>query len=180
MTLPSARTYGGWLALVRFLTGAIWLTHGVPKFLHSDRFMPPNGSFATYVQSGVAATSGPYHDFLANVVAPNAGVFAELVRLGEVCVGVSLVLGLFTRLGAFVGILLPLNYLAARGGLGSASAWGAADGCIMLLSAISFVLPTGRVAGLDAFFLKRRSPRRVTVVPEVVPERPLDRPSAPP
>jgi uncharacterized membrane protein YphA (DoxX/SURF4 family) len=176
--LPSSRTYGAWLALVRVLTGAIWLTHGVPKFLRSDLFMPPNGFFATYVQRGVAGTTGPYHDFLANVVQPNAGVFAELVRLGEVCVGISLVLGMFTRLGGFVGILLPLNYLAARGGFGSASEWGAMDGCMMLLSAINFVLPTGRVAGIDSL-LTRRSPRRQVVVPEVVPERPLDGPSAP-
>jgi thiosulfate dehydrogenase (quinone) large subunit len=178
VNLPSSRTYAGWLALVRFLTGVMWLTHGVPKFLHSDRFMPPSGLFATYVQHGVTSTTGPYHDFLANVVQPNAGLFAELVRLGEVCVGISLLLGLLTRLGGFVGILLPLNYLAARGGFGSVSEWGALDGSMMLLSAISFVLPTGRVAGIDGLFT-RRSPRRQVVVPEVVPERPLDRPSAP-
>jgi uncharacterized membrane protein YphA (DoxX/SURF4 family) len=100
------------------------------------------------------------------------------VRLGEVCVGISLVLGLFTRLGGFFGILLPLNYLVARGGFGSASEWASLDGCMMLLSAISFVLPTGRVAGIDAL-LTRRAPRRPVVVPEVVPERPLDGPSAP-
>ena len=178
MSLPSSRTYGGWLALVRFLTGAIWLIHGVPKFLHSDRFMPPNGAFASYVQHGMATTTGSYHNFLLNVVQPNATVFAELVRLGEVCVGISLVLGLLTRFGGFVGILLPLNYLAARGGFGSASEWASMDGCMMLLSAISFVLPTGRVAGFDALF-SRRSPRRQVVVPEIVPERPLDGPTAP-
>ena len=52
MNLPSSRTYGGWLALVRVLTGIVWLIHGVPKFLHSDRFMPPDGIFATYMQRG--------------------------------------------------------------------------------------------------------------------------------
>ena len=47
----------------------------------------------------------------------------------------------------------------------------------MLLSAISLVLPTGRVLGLDAFGARRGS-RRIVVVPEVVPERPLDGPRA--
>jgi uncharacterized membrane protein YphA (DoxX/SURF4 family) len=164
--------------LVRVLTGAMWLIHGVPKFVHSDRFMPPNGFFASYLQQGIAGGSGPYRDFLLNVVQPNAGIFAELVRLGEVCVGISLVLGLFSRLGGFVGIVLPLNYVAARNGLGSFSEWATADGALMLLSAISFVLPTGRVAGCDAL-LTRRTPRRATVVPEVVPERPLQGPTAP-
>jgi uncharacterized membrane protein YphA (DoxX/SURF4 family) len=175
--LPSSRVYGGWLALMRILTGGIWLIHGVPKFLNSAQFMPPTGVFATYLQNGVTKTTGPYHDFLVNTVTPNAALFAELVRFGEVCVGISLLLGLFSRLGGLVGILLPLNYLAARGGLGTLSEWSSIDGCLMLLSALSFVLPTGRVAGLDALLL-RPSVRRTTVVAEVVPERPLDGPTA--
>ncbi|HLY02752.1 MAG TPA: TQO small subunit DoxD [Candidatus Cybelea sp.] len=178
MKLPSSRVYGGFLALVRFLTGGIWLIHGVPKFLHSAQFMPPAGVFATYLQAGIVKTTGPYHGFLVNAVAPNATVFAELVRFGEVCVGISLLLGLFTRIGGFVGVLLPLNYLAARGALGTLSGWSSIDGCLMLLSALSFALPTGRVAGLDAL-MSRPSVHRSTVVAELVPERPLDGPTAP-
>jgi uncharacterized membrane protein YphA (DoxX/SURF4 family) len=179
MKLPGSRVYGGWLALVRILTGGIWLVHGIPKFLNSAQFMPPGGAFSGYLQSGVVKATGPYHDFLVNTVQPNAAVFAELVRYGEVCVGISLFLGLFSRLGGFVGILLPLNYIAARGALATLSAWSSIDGCLMLLSALSFVLPTGRVAGLDAL-MSRPSVRRTTVVAEVVPERPLSGPSAPP
>jgi uncharacterized membrane protein YphA (DoxX/SURF4 family) len=177
--LPSSRAYGGWLALARFLTGGIWLVHGVPKFLHSAQFMPPAGVFATYLQNGIAKTTGPYHGFLVNTVAPNAALFAELVRFGEVCVGIALLLGLFTRIGGLFGMLLPLNYIATRGGLGTLSAWSSIDGCLLLLSALSFVLPTGRVAGLDALMF-RPSLRRTTVVAEVVPERPLEGPTAPP
>jgi thiosulfate dehydrogenase (quinone) large subunit len=179
MNLPSSRVYGGWLALVRVLTGLIWLIHGVPKFLNSSVFMPPSGFIVNYVQEGIGKTAGPYHDFLVGVVQPNIGIFAELVRLGEVCVGISLVLGLFTRLGGFFGILLPLDYMAARGALSTFTDWSSIDACMALLSAISLVLPTGRVAGLDAFFTRRRVVR-TAVVPEVVPERPLDRPTAPP
>ena len=178
MTLPSARTYAGWLAIVRTLTGALWLIHGIPKFTNSTAFMPPNGMIGVYVQRGLTLTRGPYHDFLATVVQPNISLFAELVRLGEVVAGILLFLGLFTRLGGLIGILLPLNYLAARAGLGSTSQWSAADGSMLLLSAISLVLPTGRVLGIDALFAPRRE-RKTVVVPEVVPERPLDGPSAP-
>lgn len=178
MTLPSARTYGGWLAIVRILTGALWLIHGIPKFTNSTAFMPPAGMIGTYVQRGLTITRGPYHDFLATVVQPNISLFAELVRLGEVVTGALLFLGLFTRLGGLIGIILPLNYLAARAGLGSASQWASADGSMLLLSAISLVLPTGRVMGIDALFAPRRE-RRTVVVPEVVPERPLDGPTAP-
>jgi uncharacterized membrane protein YphA (DoxX/SURF4 family) len=179
LNLPSSRTYAGWLAVVRILTGAIWLIHAIPKFTNGGVFLPPNGFFATYVQNGIAKTAGPYHDFLVNVVQPNAALFAELVRVGELCVGISLFLGLFTRLGAFFGVVLPLNYMAARGAMATVSGWSSVDGCLALLSAISLVLPTGRVAGLDSL-RSSRTPRRRAVVAEVVPERPFDGPAAPP
>ncbi|MBV8198007.1 MAG: DoxX family membrane protein [Candidatus Eremiobacteraeota bacterium] len=178
MNLPPSRTYAGWLAILRILTGFIWLIHGVPKFLRSDEFMPPNGFIVNYITTGVARTTGPYHDFLVNVVQPNIGVFAELVRLGEVCVGISLVLGLLSRLGGLVGMILTLDYMAARGGLDTFNAWSSVDACMMLLSAVNVVLPTGRFLGVGALFGRR--PARRAIVPEVVPERPLDRPTAPP
>ncbi|HEV3092817.1 MAG TPA: TQO small subunit DoxD [Candidatus Cybelea sp.] len=178
MNLPSARTYGGWLAIVRVLTGCIWLLHALPKFLKADMFLPPNGTFATYLQNGIGKTVGPYHDFLVNVVQPNALTFADMVRFGELLVGITLVLGLFTRFGALVGVALTADYIAARGGLSTANSWGSLDACLMLLSAISLVLPTGSVAGIDG--LRRpRAPRQQRVVAEVVPERPLDGPRAP-
>ena len=139
--------------------------------------MPPNGVFGQYMTQGIAKAGGPYHDFLADVVQPNALAFAELVRFGELLVGVSLALGLFSRLGGLFGVVLTLNYMAARGALTSFSGWASIDGCLMLLSAISLVLPTGRVLGIDAFWRASR-PRRTVVVPEVVPERPLDGPRA--
>ncbi len=180
MNLPSARAYGAWLAIVRILTGLIWLIHGVPKFLNSARFMPPNGVIVGYVQRGLPKTSGAYHDFLAGVVQPNIGLFAELVRLGEVCVGISLVLGLLTRVGGLVGVLLPLDYMAGRGEIGTFTDWSGLDACMLLLSAINVVLPTGRTFGVDALFVRRRTPRRQPVVAEFVPERPLQGPTAPP
>lgn len=178
--LPSSRTYGWWLAVVRVLTGLMWLIHGVPKFLNSDAFMPPNGVMAQYIQQGTTKSIGSYHDFLVNIVQPNISLFAELVRFGEVCVGLSLVFGLFTRLGGFVGIILPLNYLSARGGLGSFTTWSSTDACMLLLSAINLVLPTGRVLGVDALFGRGRPEPTPPVHVEFVEERPLNGPTAPP
>jgi thiosulfate dehydrogenase (quinone) large subunit len=177
MNLPSSRTYGTWLAVVRILTGAIWVIHALPKFLNGGSFLPPDGFFGTYLQQGIGATTGPYHDFMVNVIQPNAAIFAELVRFGELLVGISLFLGVFSRLGGFFGIVLPLNYMAARGAMVTLSGWASPDAAIALLSAISLVLPTGRVAGFDA--LGTRRARSAVVVAEVVPERPLDGPTAP-
>lgn len=178
MNLPTSRSYAGWLALVRVLTGAIWLIHAVPKFLDGAAFLPPGGFFSTFVQRGIATTTGPYHDFLATVVQPNAAIFAELVRFGELFVGISLVLGLFSRIGGFFGVVLTMDYIAGRGGFGTLDGWGSLDAALGLLSAINLVLPTGLIAGFDGLRAPRvrRKPR---VVAEVVPERPLDGPTAP-
>jgi thiosulfate dehydrogenase (quinone) large subunit len=176
--LPSSGRYAGWLALVRILTGVAWLSHGIPKFVQSAQFMPPNGFFADFVTRGVQATTGPYHTFLATSVQPYMPLFAELVRLGEVLVGISLVLGAFTRLGGLVGVLLPLNYLAARGHMFSSATLQSVDFATGLLSLISLVLPTGRFLGVDALFTRSRRPPPVRA--EFVPEPPLDRPTASP
>jgi thiosulfate dehydrogenase [quinone] large subunit len=179
MTLPSSFTYARWLAVARILTGIMWLVHGIPKFTNSDQFMPPNGFITNYIQHGLQSTSGIYHGFLAGVVAPNLGIFAELVRLGEVLVGISLLLGALTRLGGLGGVLLTLNYLAARGGLLSFNALSSIDFAMLVLSGVSLVLPTGRILGVDALFSRPRS-APATVRAEFVPEPPLDRPTAPP
>lgn len=177
--LPSPGVYAAWLAVARVVTGIMWLCHGIPKFTDSAFFLPPNGIISGYVAHGIASTTGFYHTFLLQTVQPNIGVFAELVRLGEVLVGVSLVLGALTRVGGLFGILLPLNYLAARGHLVSSATLQSPDFELLVLSALSFVLPTGRFLGVDALFGRARRPA-APVKAEFVPEPPLDRPSAPP
>jgi uncharacterized membrane protein YphA (DoxX/SURF4 family) len=178
VTQPVSRGPWAWLAIVRILTGAIWLTHAVPKFTNPGGFLPPSGAFATFLRDGIARTSGPYHDFLVNVVQPNASIFAEAVRVGELLIGISLVLGLFSRVGALFGTLLAIDYIAGRSELAEPGGWGSLAAALALLSALNFVLPTGRVAGADAL-RGGRVARRRPVVAEVVPERPMQGPTAP-
>jgi uncharacterized membrane protein YphA (DoxX/SURF4 family) len=179
-SLPSSGTYAGWLAIVRILTGFMWLSHGIPKFTQSVQFMPPSGTMADYVTRGLQTSTGVYHDFLANVVQPNLPLFAELVRLGEVVVGISLVLGALSRLGGLIGIVLTLNYIAARGHMLSSSTLQSLDFGLLVLSLICLVLPTGRALGVDALFSRRPKPASAVVRAEFVPEPPLTGPSAPP
>jgi uncharacterized membrane protein YphA (DoxX/SURF4 family) len=176
--LPSSSTYAGWLGVARILTGAMWLAHAIPKFSKSDEFMPPNGFMVMYVARGLQNTTGAYHNFLATVVQPNLPLYAELVRLGELLTGLALLFGVFTRLGGLVGMLLPLNYLAARGNILTSAALQSLDFSMFVLSAVSFVLPTGRALGVDALLAgrKRAAP---TVRAEFVPE-PGPPPQAPP
>jgi len=174
--------------VVRILTGALWLVHAIPKFVQSDDFMPPSGASVGFVAKALQSTdaTSPYHAFLANVVQPNIGIFAELARLGEVLVGVALVLGVLTRLGGLGGMFLTLNYMAAAHGFSSFAAWSTLDAAMLLLSSINLVLPTGRVLGIDMFFGKHAAPPPPTVravfvdEPQPAPPPPAPPPSVPP
>ena len=51
-----------------------------------------------------------YKSFLLDTVVPSSHVFATLTAIGEVGVGISLLFGLFTPLGAFFGLLQVVFY----------------------------------------------------------------------
>lgn len=177
MRMPSHWTYAGWFTVLRLFAGAFWLAHGISKFLNSDAYMPPSGYMPQIVQKAVISQTGFYHDFLLNVVTPNIGLFAELVRLGEVLAGCSLLLGLFTRLGGFAGCFLALNYMGLNAEFSSWTTIGSLDAVAFVLSFMMIAVPAGRVAGIDALLFRRPTVRKDVLIPEVVEEPP---PAAPP
>lgn len=162
MKLLSDRTYAFWLALVRIFMGIFWIAHALPKFT-TGFFMPPGGIFGKMAQSGAANSTGAYHDLLVNVVIPNIDVFANIVRFGEMLVGVLLLLGLLTRLGGLGGMLLLANYMLVQGEMSSLQGWTSLDGLAFAVCALNFVVPTGRMIGFDAFLARPK----VEVVPPV-------------
>ena len=181
MKLPSSSTYAFWLAIFRIYTGAFWLMHGIPKFTHGQDFMPPGGMMNGFLNSAITHTSGPYQWFLSYIVLPNASIFAEFVRLGEVVTGLLLFLGLFTRLGAVIGILLSLNYMTASGDLSHLSVMlSGLNSAALMLSLINLVLPTGRVLGIDGLLARSRGSATPAADKAVfVDEPPMRGPTAP-
>ena len=86
----------------------------------------------------------------------NESVACRLVTAGEICVGASLLLGCFTRAGAFVGLFLVLNYFfgigMARGGAMLAQQQTFA------VSLVIFILSNpGRVLGLDGLLFRGKA-----------------------
>ena len=181
---PAAHwSYATLFTLVRIYAGCFWLAHGVPKFLNGGSFMPPDGFMLQMVKQAAASQTGFYHGFLVAVVIPNAGIFAQLVRLGEVLTGCSLLFGFFSRFGGLVGCFLALNYMAARGEFSSWTTLGSLDAAAFVFSFCALVLPLGRIAGIDALLRPARRPAAVapapsaqTVVPEFVDEPPAPHP----
>lgn len=156
MKLLSDRTYAFWLALLRIFLGIFWITHALPKFT-TGFFMPPNGIFGQMAQRGATNSTGAYHDLLVNVVIPNIYVFANLVRFGEMLVGVLLLFGFLARLGGLGGMLLLTNYMLVQGEMTSFAGWATLDGLAFAVCALNFVVPTGRMIGFDAFLARPKA-----------------------
>ncbi|HEY2780707.1 MAG TPA: TQO small subunit DoxD [Steroidobacteraceae bacterium] len=96
-----------------------------------------------------------YRPFLSNVVLPHLDLFTKLVLIGEIYVGVAMLLGLTTRLAAAVSIFMLLNYWFAKSSVLGIPGIDTAD---LVLSILVLATAAGRVFGLD-LFLHRRYPR---------------------
>jgi uncharacterized membrane protein YphA (DoxX/SURF4 family) len=153
--LPSSEKYAAWLAVFRIYAGIFWLTHGIPKLL-SPNFA---GGMAGMISQMSSGTSGPYHDFLQNVVLNNTSLFSHLVAWGETLTGVSLLLGVLTPAGGIVGMFLALNYFLMKGSYSQIMGLGGLDFSALMLSFINVVLPTGLKWGIDGMFNRSRVAR---------------------
>ena len=110
-----------WL-VVRLWLGYQWLNAGYQKIWGAERSAFWFGSGAGvkgFASAGVAgsatgkggASYGWWAGFLHNFVIPNASWIAKLVSLGELLIGVALILGLLTGFAAAAGLLLNLTYM---------------------------------------------------------------------
>ena len=110
-----------WL-VVRVWLGYQWLNAGYQKIWGSEHsaFWFGNGAAVKgFAAAGVAgsasgkggASYGWWAGFLHNFVIPNASWIGKLVALGELLIGVALILGLLTGVAAFAGLLLNLTYM---------------------------------------------------------------------
>ena len=110
-----------WLA-VRLVLGYWWINAGYQKIWGSEKagFWFGGGAgvkgFATAGVLGSAtgksgASYGWWAAFLHNFVVPNASWIAKLIALGELAIGIGLVIGLFTGLAAIGGLLLNVIYM---------------------------------------------------------------------
>ncbi len=145
----------GWL-LLRLAVGAVWLSASMQKIFDRDGewIGAHSGQALTrFAEEAMMKVLGEhfvvsdfYAGFLSKVVIPHATFFSWLLCLGELVVGIALLLGLFTGVAAFVGGFLNFSFLLA----------GAASVNPLLFAAATWLVLGWRVAGyigLDRFVL---------------------------
>ena len=104
-------TLVGWtLTGIRVVLGLFWLLQLTWK--PPPTFGCPDGGFCLWLNNEIQHPLIPlYANFLSSVIRPNVILFGWFTTVVEVSVGLSLLLGVLTRLGALVGTLWSLNLL---------------------------------------------------------------------
>ena len=109
-----------WL-IVRLYLGYEWFMAGWVKVTNPAWFGTDAGAALNgFVQGALVKTAGAHPDvqgwyasFLQSTVLPHLMVWSNVVAVGEVLVGVGLIVGLFTGIAAFFGFFMNLNFMLA-------------------------------------------------------------------
>jgi len=145
-----------WLP-IRIFLGVSWLDAGLHKF-NDPGWMQGGSSLLAYWERAAAIPEAPgrpaitydwYRDFITFLInGHHEGWFAAVITLGEIAVGLGLIIGALTGLAAFFGALMNMSFLLA----GSAS-----TNPVLFTFAIGLIL-AWKVAGyygLDRYLLPR-------------------------
>jgi uncharacterized membrane protein YphA (DoxX/SURF4 family) len=152
---------GNWA--IRLLIGCMWWQQSLWKLppYYTDQPQEPFGTTGLAYWMGLMGKHAAIllqADLVSNIVLPHFYLFAPVVYGAEVLVAVSLILGLFVRLGGLVGALQIANLWL---GLYSAPGEWPWTYFFLLLLMASFALHHyGRSLGLDAILVSRLGERR--------------------
>jgi thiosulfate dehydrogenase (quinone) large subunit len=154
---------GGWLStvaplwplgLARIVYGFLWWQQSAWKVPSDDFGRKSGGGLWYWVQQEIQhPTVAAYRDFLVNVMIPHWTFFGWMTLITETFIAVTLILGLFTRLGSLVAIGMAAN--VTIGILGVPHEWGWTYVMLILLPVIFLLTDAGRSFGVDAFVAPR-------------------------
>ena len=139
-----------WNWLSRLFIGALWWQQSLWKLPPTYTDQPDGSGGLRYWMEQMAqyASLAPQADFVKKVVLPHFYFFAPQVYAGEVLLAVSLMLGLFTRVGGFIGALMAINLWL--GLYRSPSEWPWTYFFLVVIQIMFVAYRPGRSLGLDA------------------------------
>ncbi|HSS44969.1 MAG TPA: DoxX family protein [Thermoanaerobaculia bacterium] len=153
MTLAGARG----AACVRAVTGVLFLAEAYGKL--TGRFL--DETFRKSAEE-MAREGWPFwRSFLQLLVLPHSQLFAWVVALGELAIGLGLFLGFLTRVASAGGAALMVTILLGQSYLGRGGGWndwvtaGLTTKFALLLLLSLFAANAGQAWGLDARLQRR-------------------------
>lgn len=141
------------------MTGLLFLAAAYVKL--TGRFL--QDGFRKSAEEMARETWPFWRSFLHVFVLPHAQVFAWVVALGELAVGIGLLLGFLTRIASASGAMLTLVILLGQSYVGRGGRWndwataGLTTKFALLLLLLLFAADTGQAWGLDARLGKSRT-----------------------
>jgi thiosulfate dehydrogenase [quinone] large subunit len=142
------------LGLARLLYGYLWWQQSAWKVPSDDFGRKSGGGLWYWVQQEIQhPTLTAYRDFLVNVMIPHWTFFGWMTLITETFISVTLILGLFTRLGSLAAIGMAANITI--GILNVPHEWGWTYVMLIMLPALFLLTDAGRSFGVDAFVAPR-------------------------
>ena len=143
-----------WNWLARFFIGALWWQQSLWKLPPTYTDNPDGSGGLRYWMDEMTkwASTGLQRHFVKDVVLPHFYFFAPQVYFSEVLIAVTLILGLFSRLGALVGTLMAINLWL--GLYRSPAEWPWTYFFLIVVQIMLLVQRPGRSLGLDAILLR--------------------------
>ena len=128
--------------VLRLIIGSMWWQQSLWK-------IPPNYDGLVFWMKQMVdhASIELQSNLVAQIVLPNIALFGPLIYLIEVTIGISLMLGLFIRVGALLGALMAINLWL---GLYSAPGeWPWTYFFLIVIQLLFLINPRGRSLGAD-------------------------------
>jgi uncharacterized membrane protein YphA (DoxX/SURF4 family) len=144
------------IVFLRVMSSLAWLDSA---FIGKDAklaasFLSGAGLADTITQKFIQTALSPaVVNILQNIVLPHASVFAPLIAFGDLAIGLSLSLGLFTRLGGALAIVRAMINIFVAGGAGTDTI--GFNVMLIVAGIICITTGAGRRYGIDGFLLKR-------------------------
>jgi uncharacterized membrane protein YphA (DoxX/SURF4 family) len=148
-----------WTWLARTVMGAMWWQQVIWK-------VPPNyGGLRFWTSEMVKfASTDVQRAFVSHVVLAPFGFFAPLVFAVEALISVTLLLGVWSRLGSLLGAAMAINL--SQGLYRSPGEWPWQYVFLIVVMVQFFLVPPGRGLGLDAF-LNKHDPANQGAIPRL-------------
>ena len=138
------------LGLARLIYGVLWWQQSAWKVPSDDFGRKSGGGLWYWVHQEIQyPTVLAYRGFLEKVMIPHWTFFGWMTLITETFIAVTLILGLFTRLGSVVAIGMAANITV--GILNVPHEWGWTYVMLIVLPVVFLFSDAGRSFGLDAF-----------------------------
>jgi uncharacterized membrane protein YphA (DoxX/SURF4 family) len=136
------------LAGLRILLGVLWLANLSWKLPPDFGKHDPEGLLYNFERAEQYAVVGPLRDFTREVVIPHFTLFGWLVFLAELAAGLLLLLGLWMRVGALMGLIqsITIALLVVR----APNEWVWTYVMFVAIGLVVLLTPSGSKLSLDA------------------------------